>query len=84
MSDNYFYPRWVKSSPRLRISAEQFEILSQLMRLQEGSDSRGAAYQVLVDGRTIADVSKTTGMQYNAVYQAVSRVERFYKKAKEL
>lgn len=66
------------------LAPEKFAILAKMMRLKEGSDSRNAAYQVLVDGRTIADVSKTTGMQYNAVYQAVNRVERFYKKAKEL
>lgn len=56
-----------------------FEIAISYTRLKERSQK--ATYEVLVNGRSIKEVSVEMGVTYNTVYTAVKRVERAFKTA---
>jgi DNA-directed RNA polymerase specialized sigma24 family protein len=57
------------------MSPEQFAALAELLRLRDGQ-AQAVARMVLVDGLTVADASKSTGLGYTAAHQAVKRARR--------
>lgn len=57
------------------ISAAQFDALADLLRLRTGP-ALVAVRLVMVDGLTVPDAARQTGMEYRAAHQAVKRAKR--------
>lgn len=59
----------------MTITPEQFDALSDLLRLRTGP-ARVAVRLVMVDGLTVPDAARKAGMDYRAAHQAVKRAKR--------
>lgn len=59
-----------------RMTHAQFDALSELLRLREGSTAKAVATEVLVGGVSVADAARHCGTSYNAAHQAIRRCER--------
>lgn len=57
------------------ITPEQFDALSDLLRLRTGP-ALVVVRLVMVDGLTVPDAARQTGMEYRAAHQAVKRAKR--------
>lgn len=55
-----------------KLTDAQFEALAKISRLRVGSDKYAALYQVTVNGTTIGDAARLTGMAYSAAWTAVN------------
>lgn len=54
-----------------RLTDEQFNALAQVSRLRAGSDKYAALYQVVVNGTSIGDAARLTGVPYRSAWTAV-------------
>lgn len=67
-----------------RLTPAQFQALAQLLRLRPGSDSYRCAQLVFVDGMSIGDAARESGISYKRAHAAIQRVDRGLDLAREI
>jgi uncharacterized lipoprotein YmbA len=58
----------------MKLTIEQFDALAKLARLRAGP-AREACRLVMVDGASVPDAARATGMVYRVAHQAVTRAK---------
>jgi hypothetical protein len=58
----------------MKLTIEQFDALAKLARMRAGP-AREACRMVMVDGASVPDAARATGMEYRVAHQAVTRAK---------